>query len=244
MNIIRTLLVLLTLGVGGISVAAAPLMVHIISGSKEYGSEPSLKAFEALLSKKGIECTASWAQDGGKTLPNVSAVPAADLIIVFTRRMKLPEDEMKVVRSHWEAGKPVIGIRTASHAWGDKGSADNTTFDLKVLGNNYQGHYGDEPVAVTPAPAQARHPVLDGVRPFTSRKLYKAGPLAPTTIPLQFGDNGKGRHVVSMVNEHKGGRVFYTSLGVPEDFQDENFRRMLLNAIYWTTRRSPPMAIE
>jgi len=160
-------------------------------------------------------------------------------MIVFARRLKLPEEQMKTVRAHWESGKPVIGIRTASHAWGDKENPDNATFDRQVLGGHYLGHYGDEKVEVTHAPAQSTHPVLAGVQPFVSRKLYKAGELAATATPLQYGNNGKGRHAVTLVNDYKGARTFYTSLGVPEDFKDENFRRMLLNAIYWTTRREP-----
>lgn len=86
---------------------------------------------------------------------------------------------------------------------------------------------------------QSAHPVLKGVKPFTSRKLYKNKALAPTATALQIGDNGKGKDVVTLVNEYKGGRMFYTSLGVPEDFKDENFRRMLVNALHWTARREP-----
>src|SRR5687768_7451662 len=237
MKLSRSLALIFALGVAVLNAATEPLKVHIISGSKEYGSEPSLREFAEHLTKLGITCTASWAQDGGVTLPNVSALATADLMIVFARRMKLPEEQLRIVRAHWEAGKPIVALRTASHAWGDKGNADNSTFDLKVLGNNYQGHHGNEPVQVTLVPGQTSHPVLSGVQPFTSRKLYKTGPLAPTATPLQFGDNGKGRHPVTLVHEYNGGRVFYTSLGVPEDFKNENFRRLLVNAIYWTTRR-------
>jgi type 1 glutamine amidotransferase len=239
MNLLRPVLLWIVLGSVALGAANAPLKVHIISASKEYGSEPSLKEFADYLKKQGVVCTASWAQDGGNTLPNVNALASADVMLVFARRLKLPEDQMKIVRAHWESGKPIVGIRTASHAWGDKGNTDNATFDLKVLGNNYLGHYGDEPVQVSAAPGQATHPVLAGVKPFTSRKLYKTGPLGATTTPLQFGDNGKGRHPVTMVNEYKGGRVFYTSMGVPEDFKDENFRRLLRNAIFWTAHREP-----
>jgi type 1 glutamine amidotransferase len=39
------------------------------------------------------------------------------------------------------------------------------------------------------------------------------------------------------VNTWKGGRTFYTSLGVPEDFKNEHFKRMLVNAIFWTAKR-------
>jgi type 1 glutamine amidotransferase len=234
MKITTTLTVLIALFTGWINALGAPLRIHMISGSEEYRSEASLKEFAAYLRQSGIECSASWAKDKGTRLPNLGPLPPADLLIVFARRLTLPEEQMKIVRAHWEAGKPVIGIRTASHAWG---AEDNAIFDRKVLGNNYAGHYRDVKTKVTNVAAQNAHPILNGVRPFTSRKLYKAGELAPTATALQFGDNGEGRHVVTLVNEYKGGRVFYTSLGVPEDFKDENFRRMLVNAIYWTTRR-------
>ena len=38
---------------------------------------------------------------------------------------------------------------------------------------------------------------------------------------------------------YKGGRIFYTSLGHPQDFANEHFRRMLVNAVFWTTKRDP-----
>lgn len=46
-------------------------------------------------------------------------------------------------------------------------------------------------------------------------------------------------HLARGTREHNGGRIFYTSLGVPEDFANENFRRMLTNAIFWTMHRDP-----
>jgi type 1 glutamine amidotransferase len=228
----------------GIDLAAAPLRVHLISGSAEYQSEVSLQEFASYLGQLGVECTASWGRDKGKTLPNLAALPSADLLIVFARRLALPAEEMRLVRAHWEAGKPVIGLRTASHAWGEKDNTDNAVFDRQVLGNHYTGHYGDEVVEVTNVPAQGAHPVLRGVQPFRTRKLYKCGDLAPTATALQFGANDKGRAVVTLVNEYRGGRMFYTSLGVPEDFKNENFRRLLVNAIFWTARREPPVAAK
>jgi type 1 glutamine amidotransferase len=236
MKIILRLLLLAALLAGRL-IAAAPLKIHLISGSAEYQSEASLREFSAHLQQLGFVCTASWGQDKGKSLPNLEALPGADLMIVFARRLTLPAEQMRIIRAHWEAGKPVIGLRTASHAWGEKDNPDNAVFDRQVLGNNYAGHYGAEPVAVTPVAAQAGHPVLRGVRPFSSAKLYKTGELAPSAVALQIGTNNQGKQVVSLVNEYKGGRMFYTSLGIPEDFRDANFRRLLLNAIHWTTRR-------
>lgn len=239
MKIIARFLLPTVLLAGGLR-AAEPLKIHLISGSAEYKSEASLREFSAHLQQLGFVCTASWGQDKGRSLPNLEALPAADLMIVFARRLALPAGQMKLIRAHWEAGKPVLGIRTASHAWGEKDNPDNAVFDRQVLGNHYTGHYGNEPVAVAPVAAQAAHPVLRGVRPFNSAKLYKTGELAPTAIALQHGTNAQGRQVVTLINEYRGGRMFYTSLGIPEDFRDENFRRLLVNAIHWTTRREPP----
>lgn len=215
--------------------ARAPVGIHIISGSKEYKSEPSLKEFETYLEANyAVACTASWGRDGATHLEDLEALENADLLVIFTRRMKLGEEQMAIIRSHWEKGKAIVGIRTAGHAFQQ---ADNEIFDRKVLGGHYRGHYGNEPIKVENA--APGHPVLKGVEPFTSKKLYKAGELAEDTVVLQTGDIGKNRHPVTIVHSYKGGRTFFTSLGVPDDFKDPNFRRMLVNAVFWTTRRDP-----
>jgi len=114
-------------------------------------------------------------------------------------------------------------------------------FDHEVLGGSYDGHYGkDELAQVRMADEAKTHPVLAGVRPFTTMgKLYKNANLAPDVNVLLRGTTRDYSEPVAWVRTHKGGRVFYTSLGVPEDFQDENFRRLLANAVFWAANRSP-----
>ena len=216
-------------------VDAAPLQIHIISGAKEYQSEASMKAFSVWMEKHyEVKFTASWGHDGIEKLPNLEVLAQADLMFVFARRMKLVEPQMKLIRAHWEKGKPIVGVRTASHAFQ---KADNEIFDRQVMGGNYQGHFSDERVKVTHL--LKGHPVLRGVKVFPSGKLYKAGPLAKGTTVLQQGDIGADKQNVSWVNTWKGGRTFYTSLGIPEDFKDKDFKQMLVNAIYWTSERKP-----
>lgn len=221
------------------SLAAEPLRIHFISGSKEYKSEPSLQAFQKHLEKKfSVEVTASWVKDGAKDLPEIGSIPAADLLVVFARRMKLPEEQMAIIRKHWESGKPVVGIRTASHAFGKE---DNAVFDRQVLGGNYTGHYGGDPVKVETAGTGESHPVLEGVGEITSLKLYKAGKLGDGTTLLQVGSiSGKkdSKNPVTWVNDFKGARHFYTSLGVPADFEDPDFIRLLENAIFWVCEKA------
>ena len=214
-----------------------PLKIHVISGSKEYKSEPSLKAFMPWLEKHyHVKWTASWGKDGIKELENLDALKDADVMLVYARRMKLSDEQMKIIRAHWENGKAIVGLRTASHAFSND---DNKVFDLKVMGGNYKGHFGNEPVKVLAADDAQDHPILKGVGAFTSKKLYKAGELPATTKVLQFGDIGKAKHAVTWVNEYKGGRVFYSSLGVPTDFEDEQFKTLLVNAIFWTAKQEP-----
>ena len=76
--------------------------------------------------------------------------------------------------------------RAATHAFQKD---DNEIFDRKVLGGHYSGHFGNETVKVINQEDQKDHPVLNGVKPFESKKLYKAGELAKDTIVLQMGDN-------------------------------------------------------
>ena len=215
---------------------AATLKIHFISGAREYKSEESLKKFIPWLEKHyDVKCSVSWGHDGIEELPSLDELKEADLLFVFARRMKLVESQMKTIRMHWEKGKPVVGVRTASHAFQ---KADNEVFDRQVMGGNYQGHFGDGPVKVTNS---GKHPILKGVGKITSDKLYKAGPLAKSSTVLQQGDIGTDKHAVSWINNWKGLRTFYTSLGVPKDFENENFRRMLANAIFWTVeKRSSP----
>ena len=167
-------------------VDAAALKIHFISGAREYKSEESLKKFIPWLEKHyDVKCTASWGHDGIKELPNLDALKDADVLFVFARRMKPIEEQMKLIRAHWGKGKSIVGVRTASHAFQ---KADNEIFDRKVMGGNYQGHFGDGPVKVTNL---GKHPILDGVGKSTSDKLYKAGPLAMGTTVLQQGALGQ-----------------------------------------------------
>jgi hypothetical protein len=47
----------------------------------------------------------------------VESVPKADLLILFVRRATPPEEQLNVIRRHLADGKPIVGIRTANHAF-------------------------------------------------------------------------------------------------------------------------------
>ncbi len=90
-----------------------------------------------------------------------------------------------------------------------------------------------------------KHPILTGVaNEFQSKAhLYKNKTIAKTATPLlrgKIGQNGKENEFVAWTNIHKGGRVFYTSLGYIEDFQELSFRRLLLNGMFWAMEKPVP----
>ena len=224
--------------------AEEKLHVHFISGSKEYQSEESLKAFGAYLENTyEVMVTASWVTDKATDLPEVDLIEKADVLLVFARRLNLPADQMAKVRRHWDAEKGVVGVRTASHAFSDR---INEIFDGKIMGGNYEGHFVDGVVEVIATEGAATHPATKKVGLLKSRKLYKAGELSSGAVILQTGTmqlrEGKTEaHPVTWVNQYgKKGRSFYTSLGVPTDFEDEKFLRMMVQAIYWAADREVP----
>ena len=144
---------------------------------------------------------------------------------------------MKLIRAHWEQGKPIVGIRTAGHAFQ---KADNEIIDRKLFG----GHYGVGPSSnggykTAVAKGQEDHPVLKGVGAIKAAKYaYGNCPLAEGVVVLQIVGSIKDKDFpVTWVNTYRGGRYFYTALGAPEDFQQEAMKRLLGNAVFWTTHR-------
>ena len=178
-------------------------------------------------------------------------VSRADLVVLSVRRRALPKEDLDAFRAYLEAGKPLVSLRTASHAFdvrGDRpeGHAEWPDFDKDVLGCNYTGHHGHgDPVEVTAAEAGAEHPVLSGVAgSFRSHgSLYKSSPLANgVTLLLRGRFQDKPPEPVAWVNRYREARVFYTSLGHPDDFEGENtpVEKMLTNAVFWALGKNPP----
>ena len=181
-----------------------------------------------------------------------TALPEADLLLVSVRRRALPKPQLDAVRAHLAAGKPLVGIRTASHAFAPRGKDaekgdSRATFDPDVLGGNYNNHHGNGPkTMVTVARNAESDPILTGVdfAQLTSNgSLYKVTPLKETARPLLIGAiPGQSAEPVAWTHSFgpQKARVFYTSLGHPDDFTNASFRRLLLNAILWSTDQPIP----
>jgi type 1 glutamine amidotransferase/nicotinamidase-related amidase len=177
------------------------------------------------------------------------ALERADLLLVSMRRRSLPAADLAAIKKFVAAGKPVVGIRTASHGFAAKGSVGGgrtvwPEFDAEILGGHYTGHHDPKAeTTVTPVEEAAKHLILTGVRtPITGHgSLYKVSPLARTTTALLSGSiPGQPAEPVAWTNEAGRSRVFYTSLGAPDDFRSPAFRRLLSNAILWALDKPIP----
>jgi len=213
---------------------------------KEYETDRTVPEFaEAELAQRfGWRCTYLMG-DELHHLPGLQALSDADLLFVSARRQVLPAEDLAHIRAYCESGKPVVGIRTASHAFSSRkgdtpdGAEEWPEFDAEIFGGNYHNHHGNALKATAQVIDSARnHPILDGVDTAefdTGWSLYKVSPLADTATPLMMGRvKGHPEEPVAWTNLNKyGGRVFYTSLGHEDDFENENFRRMLVNGIVW-----------
>ena len=226
-----------------------PRAVFVI-GDDEYKTETTLPEFaNSELEPKGVRCTFVIADP--KTphdFKGIEALNDADLLVVSARRRAPSVDQMRLIRKYIDAGKPVIGVRTASHAFDARGKApqghaDWPTFDPDVLGGHYTGHHANElrPKVTTAQGAQG-HPILTGVStPITGQgSLYKTSPLAASARALLMGEvPDHPAEPVAWVNLVGTSRVFYTSLGHPRDFENASFRRLLRNAVFWALDRQP-----
>jgi rhodanese-related sulfurtransferase/type 1 glutamine amidotransferase len=221
-----------------LTAAPPPREIVLISGEFEYQSKATLPPFKESLEKHhGFHCT-YLERTEGDDIPGLAALDKADLAIVFIRRMTLPEEQLSRFRKFVDSGKPLIALRTSSHAF-----ENWKEFDRDVLGGNYHNHHGNDiPAAVRANPAAANHPILKNVPPefSTPASLYKNAPISTNATILLYGSiPDQPAEPVAWTHQYKG-RVFYTSLGHPKDFENPPFRQLLVNAIYWALNEPQP----
>jgi type 1 glutamine amidotransferase len=140
-------------------------------------------------------------------IPGLEALKTADLMVIFTRFLNLPDDQMQHVVDYLAAGKPVVGLRTATHAfnipakskfakysWNSGAEDYKQGFGKQVLGEtwvNHHGAHGKEGTRGIPASGEEKHPILRGFKPgeiFGTTDVYTVNlPLSGCT-PIVMGE--------------------------------------------------------
>jgi hypothetical protein len=162
--------------------------VVLVSGDEEYRSEEALPQLAKILAKHhGFKCTVLFAIDPkdetinpnqSDNIPGLEALKTADLMVIFTRFRRLPDGQMKYIVDYVESGRPIIGMRTATHAFDNGKSKDYAKyswqskdwdggFGRQVLGETWISHHGDHGKQSTRgilARGAEGHPILRGIK--------------------------------------------------------------------------------
>ena len=221
--------------------------VVIAIAEREYKTNESLPKWALTQLGKDYRVTLVHGNDAERNdLPGIdTALRDADLLLVSVRRRALPARQFKAVEEFIESGKPVMGIRTASHAFSLRGAKTPEgcrvweAFDEEVIGGSYSGHHGnDAQTRVSGSMAQKSHAILSGVnvdRLVGKGSLYKVSPLRSDATTLLTGEiDGAPAEPIAWTNKTKfGGKAFYTSLGHVDDFAQADVQKLLKNAVDW-----------
>ena len=187
---------------------------HIVflAGDEEYRSEESLPQMAKILAvRHGFKCTVLFsldAKDGtinpnaGTSLSGAEAMDHADAIFMMLRFRKYPDATMKHFVDAYLAGKPIIALRTSTHAF-QFNNPSNTSyaryshnskewpggFGRQVLGETWVSHLGENHKEATRAVVEAAvkdDSILRGVTTmFIDTGCYKVNPQPDSTILLR-----------------------------------------------------------
>jgi len=174
-----------------------PLIVFV-TGDEEYRSEEGMPQIARILNKHhGFNCKVLFAQDPQKpgivdpnylnNIPGLECLDDADLMVIFTRFRALPDSQMKLINDYLKSGRPVLGIRTATHAFnftekgaptsfGHYGNSNNEEgpwkdgFGRLILGEkwiSHHGNHGNQSTRGLKAPGAEDHPIWKGIEEGT-----------------------------------------------------------------------------
>jgi type 1 glutamine amidotransferase len=236
-----------------VAAPAAKILFLVNDEPDNYEAARTIPRFaEDLQERRGHRCTVIQGVLPLEKLhfPGLEALEQSDLLVVFFRRSALTSEQLGLIHRHLAAGKPLVGIRTANHAFSVKnepaaGHEKWWEFVPEVLGCDNRG-YGktEDGVDVKAVPEQAGHPILEGVAPLawhSQGPLYLVKPLVDekATVLLLGSGPMSADEPIAWARSAGKSRVFYTSLGYPTDFELPQYRRLLQNGIEWSLGRLP-----
>ena len=189
--------------------------IVFVTGEEYYRSEEGMSMFAKIMAKHhGFRCTVLFAIDPvtglinvnrNTNIPGLAALDTADLMVIFARFRELPDADMKHIVDYVNAGKPVLGIRNATHAfryspqsasvyksWDWQSKEWPGGFGQQILGDTWIAHFGQFQKEATLAHVNVKHrshPVLKGVGDtlFCHTDVNSVERLTPSDVVLFHG---------------------------------------------------------
>ncbi len=204
--------------------------IVFIAGDEEYRSEESMPQLAKILAVhhgfRGTVLFSQHPQTGDidpsilNNIPGLEVLQRADLIVMFTRFLALPDDQMRHLVDYTESGKPIIGVRTATHAfrydppgtspyakWSYNSTDPPGGWGRRVLGETWIRHYGDhgrESTRGVIADDMREHPIVRGCEDIWGPSdVYGLTTLPETCQPLIMGQVLKGMNPTDVPNPDK-----------------------------------------
>ncbi len=253
--------------------------IVFVTGEEYYRSEEGMAMFAQILARHhGFKCTVLFAMDPdtgtinpnrNRNIPGLESLQSADLMVIFARFRELPDTQMKYIVDYVNSGKPVLGIRNATHAFRYASSSQSPYkdwdfqsktwpggFGQQILGDTWIAHYGQFQKEATLAHVNklfASNPVLKGVGEtiFCHTDVNSVERLTPEDTVLFHGQVLSGLNPSDPpVTDHRQdirmpfawfrtyrtatgiqGRSFTTTAGASFDWQSEDLRRLMVNAM-------------
>ena len=253
--------------------------VVLIAADQEYRSENALPMLAKILAKHhGFYCTVLFSLNKNNevdptmkirwedktvthNIPGLENLEKADLVILFSRLISLPNLQIEHLYKYLDSGKPIIGIRTANHgflSFNYKKAGKRIDLGDDVLGGAFRNHHGrwqQDSTRGILVEKNKDHPILKGVTdiwgPTDVYRTFKDGGSLPADcVALVDGQPLMGRKHDDAINPKlialpvawvktwtgdtgKTARVFHTTMGSAEDYQNTGLRRLTINAAYW-----------
>jgi hypothetical protein len=188
--------------------------VVLISGDDEYRSEEALPMLGRILAEHhGFRTTVLFAIDPASGeirpdhqhhIPGMQQLADADVVVLFVRFRELPDEQMRHFVDYFEAGGPIVALRTATHAFFYRDNPSSPYahysfeserwpggFGRQVLGETWVAHHGRHGLEATRGvieEASAEHPILRGVEDvWGPSDVYSVRDLPPGTEILLRG---------------------------------------------------------
>jgi hypothetical protein len=177
--------------------------IVLLSGDEEYRSEEGLPMLGKILAvRHGFKCTVLFPINPAtgeidpkytKNIPGMEALKSADLVIMLWRFRELPDEQMQNFVDYYLSGKPIIALRTSTHAFNYSGQSTSKFkkhhwqskewqggFGKQVLGETWVAHHGEHKKEATRGiiePGAKEHPILKSVTDlFGDSDVYTANP--------------------------------------------------------------------
>jgi hypothetical protein len=204
--------------------------IVLVAADDEYRSEELIPQLAKILAKHhGFKCTVLFAVDkkdgtinpGQRdNIPGLEALKKADLFILFARFRQLPDEQMKYIVDYLDTGKPIIGLRTSTHAFNYDGKSESPYkkytwtdamfpggFGRQVLGETWVSHFGHHNVESTRgliAKGMEKHPIVRGVDDIWGPSdVYGINSLTGDSRPIIMGQVLKGMKPKDEPNPNK-----------------------------------------